>query len=100
MTAPAPGRLHVSPTVVWTEQDGVVYVANAASTAPFVVVALEGTAATIWRLLQDAPAEDRLITRVAAEYDVEPSRVVPEVLRFLNDLHRGDLLTRGGERVS
>ncbi|MGC0368431.1 PqqD family protein [Microbacterium sp. SLBN-111] len=92
MIGPADPRLGLSSNVVWTELDGVVFVANAAAPEPFVVRALEGTAATIWQLLQDGPTEQILISRIASEYGVDAIDVTAEVRRFLGELRVSGLL--------
>lgn len=92
MSRPGDGRVRPVPTVVWTEVDGVVFVANSAAPEPFVVRALEGTAATIWQLLQDEPTEEMLASRIADEYGVDVTEIAPELRRFIVDLRAGRLV--------
>ncbi|MCT2085769.1 PqqD family protein [Microbacterium enclense] len=88
--------LRLSANVVWTKTGDVVYVANAAGAHPFVLRALEGTAATIWEMLQDGPTEQALFSRIAKAYGVDPEAVIPEVRQFLADLRVGNLLAHDG----
>lgn len=58
-------------------------------------VVLEGTAATIWHLLDDVDTEDALVDAVARTYDVPPSSVGTHVHSFLVELSRLGLVVRG-----
>lgn len=92
MTGRGNARLRPSANAVWTEVLDVVYIVDAAGEDPFLVRALEGTAAHIWHLLQTAPTEEILVSRISDEYGLAADEVVPEVRRFLDDLRLGGLL--------
>jgi hypothetical protein len=58
-------------------------------------VVLEGTAATIWHLLDDFDTEEALVHAVARTYDVHPSSVGPHIHRFLLQVNHLGLVTSG-----
>jgi len=64
------------------------------SSAP---VVLEDTAAEVWRLIDDAFNENRLVGAVAEVFDVHPGLVRDDVGAFLRHLHDLGLITRSGE---
>lgn len=96
MSDSAGGQIRPARSVIWTEVDSVVFLCDSAAPEPFVVHALEGTAATIWRSLQDAPTEEALVSRIADEYGVDAIEVTPELRRFLTDLRVRGLVTGEG----
>lgn len=58
-------------------------------------VVLEGTAATLWHLLDDVDTEAALVDAVARTYGVPPSSVGTHVHGFLVELSRLGLVIRG-----
>jgi hypothetical protein len=60
-------------------------------------VVLEGTAATIWRLLDQADTEATLVAAVAEAFDLVPATVREDVHAFLRHLNDLGLVTRSGE---
>jgi hypothetical protein len=64
------------------------------SSAP---VVLKGTAAEVWRLIDDATSETRLLGAVARTFDVHPGLVRDDVRDFLRHLSDLGLITRSGE---
>ena len=55
---------------------------------------LEGTAATIWRLLAEPRTEDELVTALTDEYDdVDPAQVAADTAGFLQQLAAAGLAT-------
>ena len=64
------------------------------SSAP---VVLEDTAAEVWRLMDDAFSETRLVGVVAEAFDVHPGLVRDDVHDFLLHLNDLGLVTRAGE---
>ncbi|MDF2990314.1 MAG: PqqD family peptide modification chaperone [Microbacterium sp.] len=92
MTAEEP-RWHRAPAVLWTDDDDVVYVVDPEGKDPFLVLALEGTAAAIWRRLEAHPALDDVITSIALEYELAPDDVGTAVADFLRGLSESGLAT-------
>lgn len=64
------------------------------SSAP---VVLEDTAAEVWRLIEDAFNETKLVGVVAEVFDVHPGLVRDDVRDFLRHLNDLGLITRSGE---
>ena len=60
-------------------------------------VVLEGTAATIWHLLDAADTEVALVGAVARTFDVHPATIRADVHAFLLQLNDLGLVTRSGE---
>jgi hypothetical protein len=60
-------------------------------------VVLEGSAARIWRLIDEAGSEASLVVEVARAFDVRPAEVRADVHEFLRHLHDLGLITRRGE---
>jgi hypothetical protein len=57
--------------------------------------ALSGTAATIWRLIDEERDSEALVAAVAAEYKTSEGDLAGEVQDFLQDLEGIGLLARG-----
>lgn len=64
------------------------------SSAP---VVLEDTAAEVWRLIEDAFNETKLVGVVSEVFDVHPGLVRDDVRDFLRHLNDLGLITRSGE---
>jgi hypothetical protein len=58
-------------------------------------VVLDGTAAVLWRLLEDVDTEARLAGAVAREFQVHPSSVRGDIHDFLLQIQSLGLVTRG-----
>jgi hypothetical protein len=59
-------------------------------------VVLEGSAAEIWRLIEDSDSETRLVGAVARTFDVQPAHIRGDVREFLLHLNDLGLITRSG----
>jgi hypothetical protein len=93
LTSPAWRR---SEDIAVVEHDDRVVVLNLDDLGSAPVV-LEGTAAVIWRLLDQADTEATLVAAVAEAFDIVPANVREDVHAFLRHLNDLGLVTRSGE---
>ena len=56
---------------------------------------LDGTGKRIWELLDSPTTIGSLCDRLSAEFDVEPNQIEPDVIAFLTELKRQDLIQVG-----
>jgi hypothetical protein len=84
---------HVGPEVAWTDGDGRVAVLDLDRLDQPPVV-LTDSSAVIWLCIDGAAADEELVTRVAAEYEVNPDAIREQVLAFLGDLAQRHLIVR------
>lgn len=61
-------------------------------------VALEGSAADLWRLIDGDCSEASLVVAVARAFGVRPAEVRSDVHEFLRHLHELGLIARGAAR--
>lgn len=83
-----------SPDVAVVEHEGRIVLLNLAAPAAVPVV-LDGTAAVLWRLLEEVDTEVRLTGAVAREFRVHPSSIRSDVHHFLSQIHALGFVTRG-----
>ena len=57
-------------------------------------VVLTDSSAVIWLCIDGASTDQELVTRVAAEYEVNPDAIREQVLAFLGDLAERHLIVR------
>lgn len=89
-------RYNIQPGVVLVEVCGeqMLVAARAARDKCPYVKQLNATGAYFWTLLEQGFAPDEMVSTAAAHYRVEPERIRPGLLQFLEDLRQnGYLLT-------
>lgn len=86
----------IGPEVAWVDGDG-----EAARVAVLDLdrlgqppVVLTDSSAVIWLCIDGASTDEALVTRVAAEYEVNPDAIREQVLAFLGDLAERHLIVR------
>ena len=92
-----PGSWQRSADVAVIDHDDRVVALNLENPAAPPVV-LEGTAATIWHLLDEAGTEIQLVGAVARAFNVHPATVRADVHAFLLHLSELGLASRSGDR--
>lgn len=87
-------RYNIRPGVVLVEVCGerMLVAARAARGKCPYVKQLNATGAYFWALLEQGFARDEMISTAAAHYQVDPERIRPGLLQFLEDLRRNGYL--------
>jgi hypothetical protein len=86
----------IGPEVAWVDGDGeadrvAVLDLDRLDQPPFV---LTDSSAVTWLCIDGTATDDELVTRVAAEYEVNPDAIREQVLAFLGDLAQRHLIVR------
>ena len=56
------------------------------------IIKLNETGAFIWRLLEYETTKEKILSAILAEYDIDDTNALKEIVLFLNTLKESDLL--------
>ena len=87
-------KWRVGPEVAWVDDEGDRVAVLDLDRLDQQPVVLTESSAVIWLCIDGTSTDEDLVTRVAAEYEVNPDAIREQVLAFLGDLAERHLIVR------